>query len=1422
MNRRIKTNYILRLALMAMLVFTHAHVMAQIKPGGVGLELELWLSSDKLQATTPSDGTRINSWIDRSTNARDFIENAAYPTIIPLLSYDGMNYHPTLKFDMEESLTTVNNRRRKLVSKDNFTTNLLKSYYTFIVSELDTENALGYSTVFAFSQLRNDNNGWASTGALWHSTRALNYTNPVIGKHYGISTFIRPNVVSTPVQRQYQNASEGPELLGRVMANEIARKAVIGSSDLGYANNFSGDVQEIIIFSAPAGSFISTTDLAKVHSYLAIKYGLTLDAQQPDYIDTKGDSFWTGSDNAGYQNHIFGIGRDDKSGLYQKQSASYDFKTVSVYLNDLTEINEQNTGTLDDYSFLMLGSNGRREYTNYFYNSGQAFENANLAENVNYRHQTILKAQTSGLSSFTVNMSTHIGARYILVSQDSSFNPASTRIYQVSNRDVKNVTINNGDYIGFATFEKAPGGVINGLRLWMNATNPSSITTDANGDIIKWVDQSSNQIRYEYMNVSTANKAPGYGCAIEMNFHRSALFRNEGEFLSTNDGVMAAGSPQAYTFFTALNNNFGRTNRSYPIGFGSTLPNASSRRPALGVMETTGGLGRGRFYETGGSGSVDGKAGLFVQNATTIMYHQINKGTGGASDRLIRFEFDGTGETITASTAGLGNGARMNTSGILGSASVPGRNLIGSMSEIFAYERELSQEEKNNIYSYLGLKYAITLDLDKGQTAVNFDYLLSDGTPIWPGTSSANHQAYHNNVASIVRDDYADLDNKQARSTNAGSSVHMGIGNRLGCNPDLTGLSIDKSAITWGHDNAMGEINFAGDTTICGHMDSRLKRIWMVDKTNLAEQKVMLAIKNPQLLPPAAQIYLLVAESGDALRNNQWNSAIPMNFDDGQHQINYKLIDKYTYFTFGIKILPGVCLDCEFEGVKKLEFTNASWNRGDLANTFNLGDGFIAGVEVDIENPASFVSRYPRASNFKSLREYRRGDVTKTMTTKISLSKSALANFEIFEIDLRAGRYDEVEVYGICGGSIVHPTLSYTLTQSKSSYTIVANKARAKKRPESSYTSTRGRMQVDFDYPVETIIIKHRTTGRSGSAYKRIGIGSMEFYCRKPLPEVNEDGLIFTKRGPAEASLCDEIAYVFSIINTNCNPKPVDFSDLLPAGMKWLSQSLSLEESIELQASVNKYGGSNQLNIGNLIVPGATTLRFRARAVFDDTALAGDYENRANISYIGDGGASNLQSCDPFISADCRATITKVINTGAQLLGIKVLEYKVSKSCYVGEDSDLLVTIKLDNPNPITMPGAELSLGFNEEFTYVAGSLSTSLNLSSPASIDMESGAINIENFNLPTGQSTLSYKLKSPAVGDLVKELDADGNIILNPTTNNPEIIALDIDFDLSVNTDDDCLFSAFSNANGAISLDFCQFKKNIISNKMITPRVQ
>ncbi len=118
---------------------------------------------------------------------------------------------------------------------------------------------------------------------------------------------------------------------------------------------FAGKFAEFIVYDR----VLNNLDKAKVETYLALKYGLTIDkAFNQSLFDAAGKILWNTKMHTIYSNNIAGVGRDDASSFFQKQSGSaYSDNVFSLALNDFAEDNASNNSTLSDFQYLIWGSN---------------------------------------------------------------------------------------------------------------------------------------------------------------------------------------------------------------------------------------------------------------------------------------------------------------------------------------------------------------------------------------------------------------------------------------------------------------------------------------------------------------------------------------------------------------------------------------------------------------------------------------------------------------------------------------------------------------------------------------------------------------------------------------------------------------------------------------------------------------------------------------------------------------------------------------------------------------------------------------------------------------------------------------------------------------------------------------------------------
>jgi len=133
-------------------------------------------------------------------------------------------------------------------------------------------------------------------------------------------------------------------------------------------DGFKGFTPELLVFNRQ----LSPGDCNKFETYLAIKYGLTLDKS---YVAANGTTLWDYAADTAYNHRIAGYGREDALGLYQKmatstyeeapfyseQSANDSYDQNDSYnlssRNRLLVMGCQQANTMDNGKYILFGDN---------------------------------------------------------------------------------------------------------------------------------------------------------------------------------------------------------------------------------------------------------------------------------------------------------------------------------------------------------------------------------------------------------------------------------------------------------------------------------------------------------------------------------------------------------------------------------------------------------------------------------------------------------------------------------------------------------------------------------------------------------------------------------------------------------------------------------------------------------------------------------------------------------------------------------------------------------------------------------------------------------------------------------------------------------------------------------------------------------
>ena len=324
----------------------------------------LWLRAD-IGVTGVGE---VTNWADQSGSGFNATNTGTGPAKLgDGVAFDGLNFNPTLQFtegssqDLEIGSggilgngTLYDNIWIYAVSESNSATNA-----SFIFSNAVTGGGVEFQAPTTGSLLSLNNatgtaltTGWGGTANvfnLWNAGSSSGTTTPSGANKtlYRDGLQLATNATGNGVQFTSNNSS-----------------SFIGSDDTG-ANFFDGQIAEVMVFNTAP----TAIEQQRIQSYLAIKYGITLNQTDNDATIDEGDYViegspdvivWNESDNSAFHNDVAGIGRDDGKFLNQKQSRSINTTSVvTIGLGAVAANNASNSNTISgDGSFLMWGHNG--------------------------------------------------------------------------------------------------------------------------------------------------------------------------------------------------------------------------------------------------------------------------------------------------------------------------------------------------------------------------------------------------------------------------------------------------------------------------------------------------------------------------------------------------------------------------------------------------------------------------------------------------------------------------------------------------------------------------------------------------------------------------------------------------------------------------------------------------------------------------------------------------------------------------------------------------------------------------------------------------------------------------------------------------------------------------------------------------------
>lgn len=116
---------------------------------------------------------------------------------------------------------------------------------------------------------------------------------------------------------------------------------------------FKGQIAELLVYN----NVLRGKTRQSVETYLALKYGISL-TNGKDYLSFDKKIIFNLENREGYSSRIAGIGRDDASGLLQKQSHSTEKESlITISAGEIASSNETNKTFIEDKTFLIWSDN---------------------------------------------------------------------------------------------------------------------------------------------------------------------------------------------------------------------------------------------------------------------------------------------------------------------------------------------------------------------------------------------------------------------------------------------------------------------------------------------------------------------------------------------------------------------------------------------------------------------------------------------------------------------------------------------------------------------------------------------------------------------------------------------------------------------------------------------------------------------------------------------------------------------------------------------------------------------------------------------------------------------------------------------------------------------------------------------------------
>ena len=456
------------------------------EPGGISNNIVAWLKSE-IGTNTTIDGNDVTLWRNsvlnpvydlRSFNTLEYTADGFTTTLSSIPpSYESdvdnlLNFHPSILFENNPDF----------IVGDNYTGERLFSKVVDNASTLLDAQPIESTTLYAvgspkgmwfnefWSGFDNDKPlisnerpiGIGSLSSKIHFSQSGKVDGNFVEKNFSSNTIWErgeiallkvtiPNATTTSVT--YNKNGGADDIINDVYVGGGYYHILGNVGSLSNGNYFDspfGNIAETIIYGTAS---LSDVENSRIESYLALKYGITLDQTTPQsYINSHGVEIYD-ADGAfnDFDHNIIGIGKDIESSLDQRVSKSVHSGAVLTLATtkDFTGANNnEDRISLEDESFLVTGNNGESVVFERFFNGEEnaminriwAFEETGTIGDV------YVSIPISGFNIHGSNL-------YAVLSENQTFD-SSDRVFKMIRNNgfwFAKINPNNGNFMTFVS-----------------------------------------------------------------------------------------------------------------------------------------------------------------------------------------------------------------------------------------------------------------------------------------------------------------------------------------------------------------------------------------------------------------------------------------------------------------------------------------------------------------------------------------------------------------------------------------------------------------------------------------------------------------------------------------------------------------------------------------------------------------------------------------------------------------------------------------------------------------------------------------------------------------------------------------------------------------------------------------------------------